>query len=361
MSGRSILVVQTAFVGDVVLTTPLLRALKRSDPEVRVTVLTTPAGANLLEGSPFVDASIPYRKKGPGTGLLGLARVVRSLGSSRFHVAIAAQRSFRTGILAVASGARRRIGFAGAAGSWAYTRRVPWEGLRHAVHRYLALAQPLGIDPARAEPRPQLDPPAAARERADALLREEGYDPAGPLLAVAPGSVWGTKRWTPEGYATVLGEVERRLGIRPFLVGSSEERPLCETIGARSGRALPDLAGKSDLSVLAALLARASVLLTNDSGPGHIASAVRTPVVSIFGPTAPEFGYTAFGGANRVVQRDGLPCRPCHSHGPDVCPLGHHRCMTEIDPGTVLDTLESVLAETGRADRPQRAEEILPG
>jgi len=361
VSERSILVIQTAFVGDVVQTTPLLRALKRSAPAVRLTVLTTPAGANLLEGSPFVDARIPYRKKGPGAGPLGLARVVRSLRGSRFDVAIVAQRSFRSGFLAVAAGARRRIGFAGAAGSWAYTRRVPWEGMRHAVYRYLALGRALEIDPATADPHPQLDPPQEAQARADALLREAGLDPAGPLLAVAPGSVWGTKRWTPEGYAKVLGEAERRLGVRSFLVGSSDERALCEAIAARSGGAVPDLAGKSDLAVLAALLARASVLLTNDSGPGHVASAVRTPVVSIFGPTVPEFGYTAFGGANRVVQRDALPCRPCHSHGPQVCPLGHHRCMTEIAPSTVLDVVESVLAETGRAERPQRTEEVRPG
>jgi heptosyltransferase-2 len=358
---RSILVVQTAFVGDLVLTTPLLRALKRSAPSVRLTVLTTPTGANLLEGSPFVDAPIPYRKKGPGSGPLGLARAVRSLRRGGFDVAIAAHRSFRSGILGVASGARTRIGFAGAAGSWAYTRRVPWEGVRHAVHRYLALARPLGIDPASADPHPHLEPPAGARERADALLRGAGLDPAAPLLAVAPGSVWGTKRWTAEGYTAVVGEAERRLGVRPFLVGSSDERALCETISARCGRAIPVLAGKSDLSVLAALLARASVLLTNDSGPGHVASAVRTPVVSIFGPTAPEFGYTPFGGANRVVQRDGLSCRPCHSHGPEVCPLGHHRCMTEIEAGPVLDAIESVLAETGRAERPQRAEGVRPG
>lgn len=361
MSERSILVIQTAFVGDVVLTTPLLRALKRSAPAVRLTVLTTPAGANLLEGSPFVDARIAYRKKGPGSGLLGLVRVAGSLGALRFDVTVAAQRSFRSGILALASRARRRIGFAKAAGAWAYTRRVPWEGMRHAVHRYLALAGPLGIDPAGADPHPQLDPPRESRGRADALLREAGLDGSGPLLAVAPGSVWGTKRWTPEGYATLLASCESRLGLRPFLVGSGEERPLCEAIAARSGRVVPDLAGKSDLSTLAALLARAAVLLTNDSGPGHVASAVGTPVVSIFGPTVPEFGYTPFGGANRVVERDGISCRPCHSHGPESCPLGHHRCMTEIDASAVLDALESLLAETGCAERPQGTEAVRPG
>jgi heptosyltransferase-2 len=361
MSERSILVIQTAFVGDVVLTTPLLRALKTSAPAVRLTVVTTPAGANLLEGSPFVDARIAYRKKGSGSGPLRLVRVLGALGAREFDVAVAAQRSFRSGILAVASRARLRIGFAKAGGAWAYTRRVPWEGMRHAVHRYLALARPLGLDPAAADPHPQLDPPEEARRRADALLREAGLDASGPLLAVAPGSVWGTKRWTPEGYGALLASSERRLGLRPFLVGSGDERPLCEAIAARSGRVVPDLAGRSDLSVLAALLARAAALVTNDSGPGHIASAVGTPVVSIFGPTVPEFGYTPFGGANRVVQRDGLSCRPCHSHGPERCPLGHHRCMTEIDARAVLATLESLLAETGGDGRPQGTEAVRPG
>ncbi len=159
----------------------------------------------------------------------------------------------------------------------------------------------------------------------------------------------------------MLAASKSRLGLAPFLVGSAEERSLCEAIAARSGHVVPDFAGMGDLSVLAALLARAAVLLTNDSGPGHVASAVGTPVVSIFGPTAPEFGYTPFGGANRVVQRDGLPCRPCHSHGPERCPLGHHRCMTELDAGSVLDALESLLAETGRGERPQGTETVRPG
>jgi heptosyltransferase-2 len=339
MRARAILVIQTAFVGDVVLTTPLLHAAKASAPSARVVVLATPAGANLLEGSPFADAVVPFRKRGRGGTPLGMVRVIRSLRRERFDAVLAAQRSFRSGLVAYASGAPVRIGFEGAAGSWAYTNRVSWDAERHAVRRYLALAGPLGIDPEAADPAPHLAPPAGARERADALLRGEGIVPGDRLLAVAPGSVWGTKRWTPEGYARVVAESEGRLGLRPFLVGSEDERALCEEVSERAGGSVPDFAGRSDLSVLAALLARAAALLTNDSGPGHVASAVGTPVVAVFGPTVPAFGYAPYGDGNRIVEHGGLDCRPCHRHGPAVCPLGHHRCMTEIGPEAVLAAL----------------------
>ena len=101
--------------------------------------------------------------------------------------------------------------------------------------------------------------------------------------------------------------------------------------------------GRTSPPELTALLARSRVLVTNDSGPAHVASAVGTPVVAVFGPTVPAFGYTPFGERNRIVERAGLACRPCSSHGPQVCPLGHHRCMKEIGPEAVLAALEAAV------------------
>ncbi|HEX4825498.1 MAG TPA: lipopolysaccharide heptosyltransferase II [Candidatus Polarisedimenticolaceae bacterium] len=330
-----ILVVQTAFLGDIVLTTPLLREIKRANPGSRTTVATTPLGAALLAGHPAVDALHVLDKRGATKGPLGMLTAVRELRGKRFDVSIAAQRSSRTGLIVRFAGGLKRVGFGGAAGQWAYTDRVKWDGAVHAVHRYLALAGPLGGRP-DADPQPMLAVHEAARSRIHKLLGD-GDD----LLAISPGSIWGTKRWTPEGFAAVARSA-KDMGLRPVLVGSPDEADLCRSIADLAG-GVPVLAGTTNIPDLVALLARSKALVVNDSGPGHVASAVGTPVVAIFGPTVPAFGYTPFGPRNMIVENPGLECRPCDRHGPQVCPLRHHRCMTEIPPARVVDALAQIV------------------
>lgn len=339
---QRILVVQTAFLGDIVLTTPLLRELKRAHPAASTTVLTTPLGRALLAGHPDVETIVVHDKRGKDRGVSGVLGAVRALRASRFDLAIAAQRSARTGFLVRGSGARRRIGFASAAGAWAYTEKVPWSAGEHAVRRYLSLAGPAGGDPEIADPTPTLPIREEARAKVDALLAAEGVSPGEPVVAVAPGSIWGTKRWTPSGFAEVVREAPR-LGVRAVLTGAPDEEALCREVAILAGGNVPVLAGTTGMPELAALLARARALVSGDSGPGHVASAVGTPVVAIFGPTVPAFGYTPWGERNVIVERAGLACRPCDAHGPQVCPLGHHRCMTEISAAEVLAALTGVL------------------
>ncbi len=338
-----IVVIQTAFLGDVVLTTPLLRELRRARPEVPITVVTTPVGAETLAGHPSVDAIEVFDKKGRDRGPSGVARLSRRLRARAPEIAVAAQRSARTGLLSLLSGAGARIGFAGASGRFAYTRRVPWTAGDHAVRRYLALSEPAGGEPATADPRPEIAVAADARERVRELLASAGVLEEEALLAIAPGSIWGTKRWLPEGFAAIATAAASR-GLVAVLVGAPDERPLCDEVAAASGSRAINLAGRCGIPDLAALLARARVLVSNDSGAGHVASAVGTPVISIFGPTVPGFGYTPFGEGNRVVEHPGLGCRPCDRHGPQACPLGHFRCMREIGADRVLSALDEVLS-----------------
>jgi len=341
-----ILVVQTAFLGDIVLTTPLLREIKRVQSDGSITVLTTPLGRAVLDGHPSVDAIVAYDKKGRERGPLGLVRIARALRRERFDVAVAAQRSSRTGLLLRESGAPVRVGFAGASGAWAYSHRIAWDGTRHAVHRYLALAGPLGGDPAQADPQPLLAVSDVARRNVESLLREVGIAPKARILAVSPGSIWGTKRWTPDGFAAVI-KASSSLGVAPVLTGTIEEAPLCREVADIAALRVPVLAGRTGLPEFIALLARADAIVTNDSGPGHVASAVGTPVVAIFGPTVPAFGYGPFGPSHRIVEHPGLDCRPCDPHGPQICPLEHHRCMKDIPAARVIEAVAGALAARG--------------
>jgi heptosyltransferase-2 len=338
-----ILIVQTAFLGDVVLTTPLLRELRRAQPTARLCMLTTATGRTVLRGLPYVDRWLVLDKRWDRGGWRSFGGVLRELLRTPFDAALAPHRSFRTGITLRLSGARVRVGFAGAPGSWAYSHRVAWNGGRHAVHRYLELAEPLGGDAGAADPRPHLSVDVAAAGRAEKLLREHGVRGGDEVLCVAPGSVWPTKRWLPEGYARVLAAAST-WGLVPVLVGTSEERELCRRIACLAPA--PVLAGKTSIPELVALLARARLVVGNDSGAAHVASAVGTPVVSVVGSTAPSMGYAAFGPHTRVVEHPDLECRPCGRHGARACPQGHFRCMAEVPAERVLEQIGSLLAVT---------------
>ncbi len=345
-----ILIVQTAFLGDIVLTTPLLRELRRVHPGASLWVLTTETGRRVLADRSGADHLLVLDKRWNGSGVRSCGRLLRQLIREPFDAAVAAHRSIRTGMLVRLSGAPLRVGFARAPGAWAYNQRVVWDPEKHAAQRYLDLAGPLGGEPARADPRPELAISPAADRRVGELLRAHRIPSEREILCLAPGSVWATKRWVPEGFAEVL-HASRRLGLTPVLIGSPGERELCERVNAlTAGEPAPVLAGHTGVRELIALLARARVLVGNDSGPAHVAAAVGTPVVTIFGSTAPALGYAAFGAHTRVVEHPSLACRPCGSHGAHRCPLGHLRCMREVRPSAVLDRLSELLSAT-RPDR----------
>ncbi|MHC4137602.1 MAG: lipopolysaccharide heptosyltransferase II [Planctomycetota bacterium] len=347
---RRILVIQTAsYLGDLVLTTPLLRALRETHPDATITVLTAPLGARLFAAQPYADALLVHRKH-LWHEVLVLARRMRAAG---FEGAIAAHRSFRSGLLLRLSGAPLRVGYAGATGSFAYGVKVRRDQDVHAVHRYLALGAPLGVVPERADPRPELVVDEAALERARLLLREAGVTDRAQVLSIAPGSMWATKRWLPEGFAAVA-DAARERGLTPVLIGTADELALCREVAALCAVEPALVVGRTGIPELIALLARSRALVSNDSGPAHVASAVGTPVVTIFGPTVPAFGFTPFGERSLVAERAGLECRPCDKHGPQRCPLGHFRCMRELSPRHVLEQLDRALAADRASPGAQR-------
>jgi len=331
------LVIQTAFLGDVVLTTPLLTVLaERHGP---VDVLTTPAAASLLETHPAVRRVIPYAKRGADRGYRGLVRTAQQLRAERYAIAYLPHRSLRSAILALVAGIPRRIGFHD---GWRllYTgsRRRPADG--HEIDRLLALADLV--------PRHQTTPTLALTAHdvtaAEGALRGGGV--TSPFVALAPGSIWGSKRWPY--YTTLADRLAGRAGVA--VVGGEEDAALgaeITTTVARSGGRSVNLCGRLTLRQSAAVIQKASVLVTNDSAPLHFAQAVGTPTIAIFGPTLPAFGFGPRGPRDRAVGVDGLPCRPCSAHGPARCPLGHHLCMQSLLVEHVVHAIE----ETGALHR----------
>lgn len=331
------LVVQTAFLGDVILTTPLLSALaERQGP---VDVVVTPPALELLAGHPAVRDVIGFDKRGRDRGLAGLWRMGRRLRQAGYARVYLPHRSIRSAALAWLARIPERIGFADSPGAWTYTRRVVRPAGVHEVERLMALAGARGEggggrgDMSRSKREAQAPPVRLGitnshRRQAAEWLRSRGV-PDG-FVALAPGSVWATKRWP------YYRDLAARLDGPIVIIGGPEDAAEGQAIaGAAPGRAV-NAAGALPLAVSAALLERARVLVTNDSAPLHLATAAGTPIVAIFGPTVPAFGFGPRGTSDRVVEEGSLSCRPCSHHGPMVCPLGHHRCMREIGVERVI-------------------------
>lgn len=328
-------VIQTAFLGDVVLTTPLLAALaERHGP---VDVVTTPGAAPLLETHPAVASVVRYDKRGADRGTAGLWRVGRALRSRRYLRAYLPHPSWRSAALALLARAAERTGFADSPAAATYTRRVHRSATGHEVERLLALAGTGALAPAV-----HLELTPDDRAAADAWLGQRGVPPG--FVALAPGSTWGTKRWP--GY----GALAAGLDAPVVIVGGPEDSALGEAVAAAAPGRAANAAGALPLRVSAALIERAAVLVTNDSAPLHLATAVGTPVVALFGPTVPSFGFGPRGPLDRVVEHSSLACRPCSAHGPQVCPLDHHRCMRELSVASVAEAVAACV-EAQRAIR----------
>ncbi len=336
MSGS--LVIQTSFLGDVILTTPLIAELARRGP---VDVLLTPGGATALANNPHIRSVIRYDKRGTYGSALGLWQTIREIRSRRsYTAAYLAQGSFRSGLIAIMTGAKERVGFASSTGRVLYTKQVPYRPDRHHAERLWWLAMSDCADPpSRDQIRPRLYPSDEERYRVDLLLRQTGSTDE-PFVALAPGSAWGTKRWP------YYPELAKKLAedVRIAVIGSKADSALAAQIidalppgSAINGVGLPLLAS-------AELIGRARTIVTNDSAPQHLASAMGTPTLTIFGPTVPEFGFGPVAERHVVAGHDGLSCRPCHRHGPQRCPLGHWRCMRELTPEYISGLVTEVLS-----------------
>ncbi len=327
------LVIQTSFLGDVVLTTPLLTYLASQGP---VDVVTTPTGGALLEGHPAVRRVIRYDKRGAQRGIGGLRSLAAELRHAQYAVAYLAQGSWRSAALAWLSRIPSRVGFDSSGGSTLYTSRAPYHREWHHATRLFQLA---ARDVARETPSPSLAPRAADRDAVTALLARAPFQ-AGPFIAVAPGSVWATKRWP--GFPGLLASLDQGYGI--VVVGGAEDRALAGDIVTAAPDRVLDATGQLSLLASAELISRAAAIVTNDSLPQHLASAMGTPTLTLYGPTLPAFGFGPLAPLRAVVEHPpGLECRPCSAHGPQVCPRGHFHCMREISAHTVADALTPLL------------------
>lgn len=326
-----ILAVRFSAIGDIVLTTPLLRAIRTVHPQAHVTFVTRSAYAPLLSDNPRVDEVIGWDGHSPLGGL------IRDLKSREFTHRLDLHGSLRSGRIRRALGGRwgrypkHRI----ARTVLIRTKRNLYRDTRHVAERYFDAAKRLGVRPDGAPAELYLRREAFAA--ADAFLAAHRLGRERTLLAVAPGAAHATKQWPERHWTALVGRLTARADV--VILGGAAEADLAARLAEAGGERAASAAGAFDLQGTGALIKRARALAAGDTGVMHMATAVGTPVVALYGPTVEAFGFFPYRARAAVLQRSDLACRPCSAMGGPRCPLGHHRCMEEILPDDVADAL----------------------
>lgn len=329
----SFLIIQTAFIGDVVLATVLVEKLRQYHPDAEIDFLVRKGNESLLTGHPYLREILIWdKKKGKLRNLFGLLRIIRS---RRYHTVINVQRFFATGLLTAFSGAKERIGFDRNPLHFLFDRSIPHGGLTtkghlHETDRNQRLIEHL-TDAIPAKPR--LYPSEADRALVSAYQSE-------PYICVAPSSVWFTKQLPIDTWAAFVKAAQIKYKV--FLIAGPSDYAVCEEVRelAGGGDRITNLAGKLSLLQSVALQAGAVMNYVNDSGPLHFASATDAPVTAVFCSTVPAFGYGPLSTVSHIVEVEGsLPCRPCGIHGKKECPKGHFDCGRKIRVDQLLQHL----------------------
>jgi lipopolysaccharide heptosyltransferase I len=345
---NSILIVKLSAIGDVVHSLPLLEVLRKNFPEARIDWLVEEEGSQIIEGHKDLDRVIVSHRKSwqkrflrvnqKAAVLKEIREFIGSLRTLQYDLVIDLQGLFKSGLLTGLSRGRRKIGFTGGGkeGSYLFLTERPhfFDYDKHALDRYLAAAESLSctINSFKGEiPIRPID-----KERVDRLLRHHSLDQE-VMVAINPVARWATKLWDEQNYAPLADKLQRELSCKVLFTGSKGDRPLIARIVERMETHPLNLAGEVNLKELAYLYTRCRLVISTDTGPMHIAAAMNTPVVALFGPTAP-WRTGPYGRAHRVI-REELSCSPCFKKK-----CSHRSCMSSITVDRVFGTAKESIS-----------------
>lgn len=340
---KRILIRGVNWIGDSVLTLPAIASIRASSPDAFIALLVKPWVADIFKGNPYIDEIIPYDED--AEGLPGKLRLAREIRKKKFDVAFLLQNAFDAALIAWLAGIPERIGYSRDMRRLLLTKPLPVSReilSRHQVFYYLNIAQSAGCTPSDAQPYLMLTDDE--RLRARDLINKYFPDRRTPLIGINPGAAYGSaKRWPSERFGALISRIIDSSQERVVVFGSESEveiaNEILSSVRAPSGRIL-NMAGKTDLRELAALIAECDVFVTNDSGPMHMASALHVPIVAIFGSTNRK--TTGPFGEGHIIIASDIECSPCMER---ECPEGHLRCMSEITADAVFSAVRELLPD----------------
>jgi len=337
---KRLLVRSTNWIGDAVMTTPAVRAIRQNFSDAHISILAKPWVAPVFAHSPHVDEIIIYEANGRHQGITGTVRLARDLRAYRFDAAILLQNAIEAALIAFMAGIPTRIGFDTDARRMLLTHPVRCTKAIKAIHQtgyYLKVLEGAGL--ATGPPFLELNLNPADRERAGRRVTDLGIAPNSRLIGLNPSATFGpAKQWFPQRYAALGDRLHRDLAATILIFGGPSDRELGRTISNLMATPAIDLSGRTSLGEAMALIDRCQAFVTNDSGLMHVAAALNTPLVAIFGST--NFTTTSpYSDTSRIV-RVPIECSPCMK---PVCPLGHMNCMKRVTVEMVFNAVKDLL------------------
>ncbi len=305
-------------------------------PDADISFLVTPETSVLLKNNPLVDRVFEFDKRKTEKGSSHLVKWIKNLSEEKFDYAVVPHRSLRSALIVWGAKIPIRIGFNKSSGFFLFNKVVEYPVSVHEVERNFTLLENLGWK--GQIPGPVLYPGVKERREVEMFLGKAGVSPRQELIAIAPGSVWPTKRWPVEYFIETTRSLWNKQGIRSILIGGKEDKELGDLIVSGSEGGAVSAMGKFSLLSSAEIIRRCRVTISNDSAPEHISAAVGTPVVAIFGPTTPDFGFYPWGNGHTILYK-GIKCSPCGIHGGKKCPKRHFNCMNLIKPDEVIESV----------------------
>lgn len=336
-----ILIIQTAFLGDLILSLPVIQVIKNNIENSSVDILCYARFANVLDNNPYINEIIKYDKRDKDSGVSGFKKVLKTIKGNKYDVVISIQRFLRSTLLSKLSGALKTISFDNSTSSFLYSDRVKYKNT-HEILRNFELLKPLGINQNELVT-PQLFPSEKDNETVNKIFQGLNIKSKNDIICIAPGSVWFTKRFPLEKFVNLLDKLSDGK-FKIALIGGAGDSELCENIISKTNHnEVYNYAGKLSLLQSTELIKRCALLITNDSAPLHIGNAVGTKVIALFGSTVKDYGFYPIGKNDKVFEVKGLECRPCTNHGKHSCPIDTFLCMNNINVDDIVSDVKSSL------------------
>jgi heptosyltransferase-2 len=337
---KRLLIRSTNWIGDAVMTTPAVRAIRKGFPNAHIILLAKPWVAPVFENSEHIDRLLAYDGERRHKGLFGKFRLARDLEKYDFDAAILLQNAFEAALISFLAGIRIRIGYDTDARRLLLTHAVPCTNVirtKHQTEYYLNILRGIGIDHDNRDLYLKLN--QSDRSRAEKILLQQHLSLDDKIIGINPGATYGpAKQWPADRYARLADRILAFPGARIIIFGGPGDKALGQKISGKMRHQPVDLSGKTSLGEAMALIERCDLFITNDSGLMHVAAALDIPLVAVFGSTNPV--ATGPLGLNSRVVQAAIPCSPCLN---SECPDGHLKCMDQIDVDRVFDVVKEML------------------
>ncbi len=327
MTASRYLIIQTAFLGDVVLALPMAAYIKQKDSDAKVDMVVRPDAVPIAEACPDVNHVYSFDKRGKNRGWFGIVRMAKHLRRKSYTAVFTPQRFLRSTLLSHATRIPNRYGFDKNVFPWLYTQKVPYQQRVHEIGRNLSLVRAHWHELSREYILPRLTVEKVKSK----------------TITIAPGAVWYTKRWPVHKWIALIEHSDMQKHPICLIGGPCDKAVANEIMQAVTHPRIENRVGKDALHETFKQIAGSRLLISNDSAPQHFAMAVRTPVITIFGSTIPAFGFAPIGEKDQYIETPvHLQCRPCGIHGKKKCPAHNFACMESISVEAVVDKIRKL-------------------